>query len=94
MAGCCLVVELTPPDVKNVIWTIVGIVAAYVFLGPLGGGLVLGVFVILRKGLTLKVRIWLGVLAGMFIVHGAVFSLLPWWLYGLHSSPPIVVTHG
>jgi hypothetical protein len=92
-----MVIDLTPApvkNVKNVIWTIFGIVAANVFLGPLGGGLVLGVFVILRESLTLKVRFWLGVLAGMFIVYGTVFSLLPWWLYWFHSSPSIVVTHG
>jgi hypothetical protein len=92
-----MVVDLTPPpvkNVKNVIWTIVGIVAAYVFLGPLGGGLVLGIFVILRKSLTSKVRIWLVVLAGMSVAYGAVFSLLPWWLLWLHSSPSVVVTHG
>jgi len=92
-----MVVDLTPApvkNVKNVIWTIAGIVAAYVFLGPLGGGLVLGVFVILRKSLTRQVRIWLGVLAGMSLGYGALFSLLPGWLYWLHTSPSAVITHG
>jgi len=78
---------------KNIIWTIIGVVVALAILGPLGVGLGLMIFVILRKSLTRTQRIRLSVLAGVSILYGLAFSLIPWWLAWLTSAPSISVTH-
>ena len=65
---------------KNIVWTIIGVVVALAILGPLGVGLGLMIFVILRKSLTRTKRIRLSVLAGVSILYGLAFSLIPWWL--------------
>jgi len=82
------------PSTKTVIWTIIAVVAAYAFLGVLAAGVGLVVFAILRKSLTRSQRRWiLGV--GVFsILYGLVFSMVPWWLVWLYSTPLTTVTHG
>jgi len=65
---------------KKIIWTIIGVVVVLAILGPLGVGLGLMIFVILHKSLTHTQRIRLSILAGVSIMYGLAFSLIPWWL--------------
>ena len=86
--------ETTPPtSSKNIIWTIIGVMAVYAFLGPLGAGLGLMIFVIRRRSLNRTQRIRLSVLAGVSILYGLAFSQIPWRLIWLTSTPSIAVTH-
>ena len=82
-----------PMSSKKIIWTIIGVVVALAMLGPLGLGLGLMIFVILRRSLTRTQRIRLSVLAGVSILYGLAFSLIPWWLSWLTSTPSMAVTH-
>ena len=63
----------------DVVVTVVGGGGGRAIVGPLGGGLGLRIFVLLRKGLTRTKRSRRSVLAGVSILYGLAFALIPWW---------------
>lgn len=80
---------------RRLLYLILGSLLAWLFLGPLLGGLAALGFAVLRKSLPKATRIKLGSAATLSILYGLVFSFVPWWLVWLpFHQQAFSVTHG